>query len=139
MHMLKGVLTGCLVLMSVAGLSAKSVHDVDSKSGWQELDFNTEVGAIVSITGGWTVDGNNYIPVGPAGYFGEDAARLEPYAGYKYDKRYPFGALLVEIPGLGVRAVAGPFMFGKSVRSVRIRINDTAFSDNSGKLRVAFE
>jgi len=78
------------------------------------------------------------------GHEGSDAERLAPFNAYKYDQRFPFGALLMDVPEHGVVWVDNPS--GWIVRRVgfpagstfRLRINDAdnALGDNGGVLGV---
>ncbi len=112
---------------------------VSSRSGWQNFDLGSPYTRIASVSGGWSVDARNYIPVGPQGH---NEPGLEPYNQYKYDQNYPFGALFVDIPtdGYGYVWVRGSQQLPKPITRTTIRINDAdnALGDNSGVLRVCF-
>jgi hypothetical protein len=71
---------------------------------------------------------------------GQDVQRLAPYNQYKYDHRFPFGALLMG-SGQGVLWIqdmnslsSAPF----GALDMRINDADNALGDNSGSLRVCF-
>ncbi|WP_299004274.1 hypothetical protein [uncultured Shewanella sp.] len=120
------------------GALAETV-DVNALHDWQTVEFASPVNSITSITGGWSVDTYHYSSVGASGHTGQAARSLAPWNHYKYDRKYPFGALLVDIEGMGHMDVKGPMMFEEPVTSIRIRINDIALGDNKGILTVTFE
>lgn len=117
--------------------------NVDSRQGWQSVTVNHGVSS-TQIGGGWSVDTRSYSMVSYGGHEGSDAERLAPFNAYKYDQRFPFGALLMDVPEHGVVWVDNPS--GWIVRRVgfpagatfRLRINDAdnALGDNGGALRV---
>lgn len=112
---------------------------VDSRMGWQKFDLGREVNGVQSISGGWSVDRRNYAPVGAAGHMGRDAEALSPYSQYKYNQRYPFGALLLG-DGREYRWIQQGSRFAYPLKSIDMRINDAdkSLGDNSGSLRVCF-
>ncbi|MCT7983507.1 serine/threonine protein kinase [Laspinema sp. A4] len=112
---------------------------VDSRKGWQKFNLPRSFSQVVSTSGGWSVDTRNYSPVGSFGHSGRDAEDLSPYSQYKYDQRFPFGALLMGngehffwLPGSG--------SFTDSFNTVEMRINDAdnSLGDNGGSLQVCF-
>ncbi len=113
--------------------------DVSSRRGWQYFDLSGPYTRIASVSGGWSVDGRNYLPVGPRGH---SEPGLEPYNQYKYDQNFPFGALFVDIPtdGYGYVWVQGTQQLPKPITRTAIRINDSdrALGDNSGVIKVCF-
>lgn len=115
--------------------------EVSSRMGWQTLVFKKPVVRISGVTGSWSVDDNEHKRVGPEGHRGKSASILSRWDYYKFDKQYPFGALLVEIDGDDYVPVTGPMEFKKPVRSIRARINDadSALGDNGGSLLISFE
>lgn len=114
-------------------------YTVDSRKGWQKFTFPKTYTRIASISGAWSVDSINYSNVGPEGYSGNDAQRLEPYSQYKFNQSYPFGALLVADVSGNARSVgASPQDLDNPRREIYMRINDNAFSDNAGSLGVCF-
>lgn len=117
------------------------VVEISATESWKQIVFDQQVSRIISITGGWTVDYRNYYKVGPHGHFGSAADLLSPYNVYKFDQRFPFGALLLSVAGADVAHVSGPMEFKNSVAALSLRINDgdSAFGDNQGKLVIVFE
>ena len=114
--------------------------DVSSRSGWTRFNLPRSFTKVASINGGWSVDSRSYAPVGPYGHAGQDAQRLSPYSQYKYDQRFPFGALLMG-SGQGVIWIQNPHSLSSApFGAVDMRINDAdnALGDNSGSLRVCF-
>lgn len=112
---------------------------VDSKKGWQRFNFPRSFSKVASISGGWSVDTRGYAPVGSSGHSGRDAESLRPYNQYKYDQRFPFGALLMS-SGQGVLWIQSSASFTGSFNAVDMRINDAdnALGDNGGSLQVCF-
>ena len=113
---------------------------VDSRKGWQRFDLPHSFTKITSISGGWSVDTRKYSLVGSSGHLGQDAISLAPYNQYKYDQRFPFGALLMG-SGQGTLWIKSSNSFSSAPFSaVDMRINDAnnALSDNRGSLRVCF-
>ncbi|MEG4803524.1 phospholipase A2 [Microcoleus sp. ARI1-B5] len=118
-------------------------YNVDSRQGWQYVNFPRSYSRVVSVSGSWSVDARSYSGVGPSGHSGESASRLEPYNQYKYDKNTPFGGLLVDIPtdGYGYFWVrSGSQSLPKPISRTAMRINDAdnALGDNAGTLQVCF-
>ncbi|GAA6619648.1 hypothetical protein [Scytonema sp. NUACC26] len=113
--------------------------NVSSRDGWQYFDLGGPYTRVARVIGGWSVDGRNYLPVGPKGH---SEPGLEPYNQYKYDQNFPFGALFVDIPtdGHGYIWVQGSQQLPKPITRTSIRINDSdvALGDNSGVLKVCF-
>lgn len=114
--------------------------DVSSRTGWTSFNLPRSFTKVASINGGWSVDSRSYAPVGPYGHTGQDAQALSPYNQYKHDQRFPFGALLVDIPNSGYIWVKEPQTLSQSISSTQIRINDAdnALGDNGGSLNVCF-
>lgn len=118
---------------------SSSCVSVDSKRGWQRFNLPGSFTRVASISGGWSVDTRNYSPVGSSGHTGRDAEALTPYNQYKFDQRFPFGALLMG-SGQGVLWIQNPISFNGSFGAVDMRINDAdnALGDNGGSLQVCF-
>jgi hypothetical protein len=112
---------------------------VDSRSGWQHFNLPGSFTRVASISGGWSVDTRNYASVGSSGHSGRDAEALAPYNQYKFDQRFPFGALLMG-SGQGTLWIQNPVSFNGSFGAVDMRINDAdnALGDNGGSLQVCF-
>ncbi|WP_413280544.1 hypothetical protein [Floridanema evergladense] len=112
---------------------------VDSRNGWQHFNLPGSFTRVASISGGWSVDARNYSPVRSGGHTGQDAERLAPYNQYKFDQRFPFGALLMGTGG-GTLWVQNPVSFTSGFGAVDMRINDAdnALGDNGGTLQVCF-
>lgn len=114
--------------------------DVSSRAGWTRFNLPRSFTRIASISGGWSVDSRSYAPVGPYGHSGQEAQRLTPYNQYKYDQRFPFGALLMG-SGQGVLWIQNINSLSSApFGAVDMRINDAdnALGDNNGSLRVCF-
>ena len=111
---------------------------VIARTGWQQFRLRRAVMRVASIAGGWTVDKARYRPVRAAGHTGSAAQQLAPYNGYKFDKAYAFGALLIEHKGRAVHINAGRRLPARA-KLVSLRINDTGLGDNSGFLDVCFQ
>jgi hypothetical protein len=118
---------------------SSSCVSVDSKRGWQRFNLPGSFTRVASIGGAWSVDSRNYSPVGSSGHTGRDAEALTPYNQYKFDQRFPFGALLMG-SGQGVLWIQNPVSFNGSLGAVDMRINDAdnALGDNGGSLQVCF-
>ena len=127
------------IAVSVAG--ANESDTVSSRTGWQSKSFSSPVKRISGIVGGWSVDDAKYHRVGPAGHYGNSSVSLSPYNDRKFDRKYPFGALLIEVEGKGYMYVTGPMDFQEPVRQIRVRINDRddSLGDNGGDLTIWFE
>jgi hypothetical protein len=112
---------------------------VDSTKGWQRFNLPGNFTKITSLGGGWSVDTRSYQPVNASGHGGSDAQTLTPYNQYKFDQRFPFGALLMG-SGQGVLWIQAPTSFNSPFGAVDMRINDAdnALSDNGGSLQVCF-
>jgi hypothetical protein len=114
---------------------------VDSKrGGWQRFNLNSSFTKVASISGGWSVDTRNYSPVGAVGHTGRDADLLKPYEQYKFDQRFPFGALLMN-SGNGILYIQDSNSLSSApFGAVDMRINDAdnALGDNGGSLNVCF-
>jgi hypothetical protein len=113
---------------------------VDSRLGWQRFNLPGSFTKVSSISGGWSVDTRNYASVGASGHSGRDAAALTPYNQYKYDQRFPFGALLMG-SSQGALWIQSPNSFSSApFGAVDMRINDAdnALGDNGGSLEVCF-
>lgn len=119
--------------------STSACVTVDSRNGWQRFNLPGSFTRVASISGGWSVDTRSYSPVGSSGHNGRDAEALAPYSQYKFDQRFPFGALLMG-SGQGVLWVENPVSFTGSFGAVDMRINDAdnALGDNGGSLQVCF-
>ncbi|MBD2564293.1 pentapeptide repeat-containing protein [Nostoc linckia FACHB-391] len=114
-------------------------YKVDSKQRWQSFPLKG-VKEISSIEGKWSVDDKKYNRVGTEGHSGNDALALEPYNSAKFKKEYPFGALLVYIPGKGITRVLMPNKISEeNLTYIRMRINDNWLEDNGGELKICFK
>ena len=128
-----------------AGAGLRGCYQIVSERGWQRIALKSQAENIISVTrgDGWSVDAKNYAAVGRQGHKGRAAEALAPYSGYKYDKRYPFGALLVRGPSRKVihmkfKSFSLP---AGSAKSIEFRINDRndALGDNAGALLLCVE
>lgn len=121
--------------------SPSACISVDSRrGGWQRFNLNGNFTKIASIGGGWSVDSRNYSPVGAVGHTGRDADLLKPYEQYKFDQRFPFGALLMN-SGNGILHIQDSNSLSSApFGAVDMRINDAdnALGDNGGSLNVCF-
>lgn len=119
--------------------SSSTCASVDSRRGWQSFDFPRNVTRITSISGGWSVDTRSYSPVGATGHSGRDAEALTPFNQYKFDQRFPFGAVLMG-SGQGVLWIQSPVSLNSQFSAVNMRINDAdnALGDNGGSIQVCF-
>ncbi|TYC67199.1 hypothetical protein FMN63_13980 [Stappia sp. BW2] len=135
----------CLLLpvfFSSAAFAADHCIDVQAKRGWQQLSL--PVGQITGVrySGGWSVIASTYRAVGPRGYSGEDARKLGPLYGYKFDQAYAFGEMLVRdqagriVPFAEFAALAVNTRDPSGVYAFRINDKDIALPDNAGAIRV---
>jgi len=112
---------------------------VSSGSRWQRFNLSRRVRQVVTISGAWSVDARSFAPVGPRGHQGMEAQALNAYNQYKYDQRFPFGALLI---GDGQQYFwiqeRSQFNYPTNVVDLRINDSDDALGDNAGSLRVCF-
>ena len=120
-------------------ISASTCVSVDSRKGWQEFNLSRSYDKIIHISGGWSVDARSYSPVGAFGHIGQDARNLSPYNQYKYDQRFPFGALLINI-NQELFWIQNPVSLNNVFDFLYMRINDAdnALGDNGGSLKVCF-
>ncbi|MBN9669681.1 hypothetical protein [Roseibium aggregatum] len=116
--------------------------DVQSKQGWQRLSLPNGKIRKVSYRGGWSVIAGTFKPVGPRGYSGQDAAKLGPLYGYKFDQSYAFGELLVRdqagriVPFAEFAALAVNTPNPAGVYAFRINDKNIALWDNAGAIQV---
>jgi len=103
------ILYSVFLLPSSAG--AEQTFEVSSRKGWQQITFDTQMTRISGITGGWSVDDNNYSRVGPEGHQGRAGEMLAPHNARKFDTDYPFGALLISYDGKHYTNITGPMEF----------------------------
>jgi hypothetical protein len=127
---------------SLRNAASNSPHcvSVDSRQGWQRFNLPRSFTKIASISGGWSVDTRSYASVGASGHTGRDAELLTPYNQYKFDQRFPFGALLMG-SGQGTLWIQSSNSFSSApFGAVDMRINDAnnALGDNGGSLQVCF-
>lgn len=117
--------------------SSSACVSVASTSGWQHFNLPGSFTKVTSISGGWSVGPSN--SVGASGHTGRDAEELAPYNQYKFDQKFPFGALLMG-SGQGLLWVQNPVSLSGSFGAVDMRINDAdnALGDNRGSLQVCF-
>lgn len=142
--MVKLLYSICSLIFLIPNLVHAADHcvDVNSKKGWQGMTIPNGKIRRVSYSGSWSVISGMYKPVGPRGYSGNDAKKLGPLFGYKFDQSYSFGEMLVrdqsgrivpfaEFAALAVntRDPAGNYAF-------RINDVDIALWDNAGTIRV---
>lgn len=142
--MVKLISSLCSLIFLIPNLvhAADYCLDVNSKKGWQGVTIPDGRIRQVSYSGSWSVIAGQYRPVGPRGYSGNDAKKLGPLYGYKFDQSYAFGEMLVrdqtgrvvpfaEFAALAVSArdTAGNYAF-------RINDLDIALWDNAGSIRV---
>jgi len=120
--------------------SSTSCVSVNSKGGWQRFNLPGTFTKVTSIDGDWSVDSRSYAPVGATGHSGRDAEALAPYNQYKFDQRFPFGALLMG-SAQGVLWIQNPISLNSPFGAVDMRINDAdnALGDNEGSLKVCFD
>jgi Ricin-type beta-trefoil lectin domain len=112
--------------------------EVDARAGWKtyELAPGTSLVGVSSVSGTWSVDDKNYPRVGPEGYLNPNLNEQ-----YKYDRKYPFGALLMVDPGQGYTQIKGSQMLPKPITdriTLRINDSDSSLGDNGGTLTVCF-
>jgi hypothetical protein len=115
--------------------------NVDSRTGWQSVTVPQGYYRIADITGGWTVDANNYAPVGAEGHTGAAGEALAPFSQYKFVNWASFGALILEYDSQIAAVNVGREVISPSgTRTVKFRINDNdqALGDNQGSLQVCF-
>lgn len=120
--------------------STSNCVSINSKNSWQNFNLNGSFTRIINISGGWSVDARSYSPVGASGHSGQDADALAPYNQYKFDQRFPFGALLMINSSQEILLVKEPMSFPSPLSSISMRINDAdnALGDNAGSLQVCF-
>ncbi|GAB4516585.1 MAG: hypothetical protein Tsb0019_16110 [Roseibium sp.] len=129
-------------LFPTAAAAADYCVDVNSKKGWQQLSLPSGNVGRVWFSGGWSVIAGMYKPVGPRGYSGQDAQKLGPLYGYKYDQSYAFGEMLVRdqagrtVPFAEFAALAVQSGDPAGVYAFRINDKDAALWDNAGAITV---
>lgn len=118
----------------------QSCYKVNANQGWQTFVSEGTFSKITYITGGWSVDGVNYPLVGPLGHIDPvEVASLNPFNSYKTDQSHPFGAMLLNIRGLGYYGTTGNVQLLQPISGeFDIRINDEALADNTGFIKVCF-
>jgi len=115
---------------------------VQSQKGWQQLSLPPGKIRQVGFSGSWSVINGMYKPVGPRGYSGQDAKKLGPLYGYKFDQSYAFGEMLVRdqagriVPFAEFAALAVNAKDPAGVYAFRINDKDIALWDNAGAIRV---
>ncbi|ERP98888.1 hypothetical protein Q669_01100 [Labrenzia sp. C1B10] len=130
------------LLFSSKAFAADHCIDVQAKRGWQQLSLPGGKITGVQYSGGWSVIAGMYKAVGPRGYTGEDARRLGPLYGYKFDQSYAFGEMLVRdqagriVPFAEFAALAVNSRDPAGVYAFRINDKDIALPDNAGSIRV---
>lgn len=131
-----------LLVFPTAALAADHCVNVQSKKGWQTLNLPGGKIRKVSFSGGWSVIAGLYKAVGPRGYSGQDAKKLGPLYGYKFDQSYAFGEMLVRdqagriVPFAEFAALAVNSADPAGVYAFRINDKDVALWDNTGAIRV---
>lgn len=140
---LAGLALACLCLPAAPGARAADFCiDVSSKQGWQQLSLPAGKIRRVGYSGSWTVISGLYKPVGPRGYSGQDAQKLGPLYGYKFDQSYAFGEMLVRdqagrvVPFAEFAALAVNSRDTAGVYAFRINDKPAALWDNAGAIRV---
>ncbi|MCV0425350.1 MAG: hypothetical protein K5905_07745 [Roseibium sp.] len=129
-------------LAPTLAVAADHCVDVQSKKGWQQLSLPGGKIRKVSFSGNWTVISGMYRPVGPRGYSGQDAKKLGPLYGYKFDQSYAFGEMLVRdqagriVPFAEFAALAVNSRDPAGIYAFRINDKDIALWDNAGAIRV---
>lgn len=142
----------------VVQIKGATCYEVSAKRGWQGVntkgfekisflilgpehrEFQRKLG-VTHVFEGWSVDGARYAKVGTHGHLGADAEALEPYAGFKYDRNFHFGALLMrarhkDAKAINLKARQGVSHLGSlKFERVSFRINDSdkSLADNSGE------
>ncbi|MGJ8616516.1 MAG: hypothetical protein ACSHWS_06715 [Sulfitobacter sp.] len=133
---------------------------VDSRRGWQRIDtsalsspttfaFGPENWRLQRDMGigpmpGWTVDAAKYDRVGPSGHSGFAAEELAPFNAYKFDQKWPFGALIMRTEQgdrYHVKTSATAKSLSEHTRYLDMRINDgdNALGDNAGEVMVCIK
>ena len=131
-----------LLVFPSASLAADYCVNVQSTKGWQTLSLPGGKIRKVGFSGGWSVINGLYKPVGPRGYSGQDAKKLGPLYGYKFDQSYAFGEMLVRdqagrvVPFAEFVALAVNASDPAGVYAFRINDKDIALWDNAGAIRV---
>ncbi len=135
------------LLLSAAGVAQaqEGCVTVDATRGWQLARFANPPVRVTNIYGSWTVD-RALATTGWAGHQGNDAARLEPFSDYKYDRAYAFGQLLIRAEN-GDRvypvSAGGDASTGTVINvewaEMRINDSDSTLVDNGGTLNVCFD
>ncbi|KJH69657.1 DUF4189 domain-containing protein [Aliterella atlantica] len=128
----------------VPRVEQKTCFSVDARQGWQSFVLPRTINSPESIEGGWSVDARSYSTVNHLGHQGAEAERLAPYNDYKYDQRFPFGALLMSVSNrdtIWIQTTDYIVDWNTSFpvgSVVRFRINDTdaALGDNAGSLNI---
>lgn len=129
-------------LFPLPAFAADHCVDVQSKKGWQTISLPQGKIQRVAHSGRWSVIAALYKPVGPRGYSGQDAKKLGPLYGYKYDQSYAFGEMLVRdqagrvVPFAEFAALAVNARDPAGVYAFRINDKDIALWDNAGAIRV---
>ena len=144
----------------IVNLNGATCYEISAKRGWQTIntkgldkfkfiilgpehrEFQKKKLGIARVFEGWSVDGARYSKVGTHGHLGADAEALEPYAGFKYDRRFPFGALLMRVQHKDAMTINAKARPGTSHTGdlkfdrVDFRINDSdkSLADNSGEI-----
>ncbi|WP_422375531.1 hypothetical protein [Roseibium sp.] len=131
-----------LLFLPSSALAADHCVTVQSKKGWQTLSLPGGKIRKVGFSGSWSVITGLYKPVGPRGYSGQDAKKLGPLYGYKFDQSYAFGEMLVRdqagriVPFAEFAALAVNSADPAGVYAFRINDKDVALWDNAGAIRV---
>lgn len=126
---------------SLSPSAAASNHTISSTVGWQQTGLTVQQGTQFTISytsGTWTVDVNNFSPVGPDGYPSNIDQQITP--GCKYDSSLPYATLLGQI-GNGSDfkvSTGGTFTASQSgMLSLRINDLDACLTDNAGSVVMA--
>ncbi|WP_299472110.1 hypothetical protein [uncultured Roseibium sp.] len=134
----------CSLMVLIPNLvqAADYCVDVNSKKGWQGVTIPDGQVRKVSFSGSWSVIAGLYKPVGPRGYSGNDAKKLGPLYGYKFDQSYAFGEMLVRdqtgriVPFAEFTALAATSRNPAGNYAFRINDVDGALWDNAGTISV---
>ena len=110
--------------------------DVSSTQGWQPYQLKNVTGfyRVTAIHGFWTVDRAKPL-ANP--WVGHQDPSLDPFSQYKFDKRYPFGTVLIATNSDNMQMVDVSTQFlGRGW--LRINDSDATLGDNSGAVKVCF-
>jgi hypothetical protein len=118
-------------------------YSVDSRQGWQYLNLYGHFSRIVGVGREWTTDAVRLDTVGSGGYEELEAKEKgqEVLPPAPYDSSFPYGALLVGVPGQSYSILDdSQTQFSEPLDYIALRINEdnSALPDNVGSLEVCF-